>query len=477
MNFLISLTVLLISGNLWADDVLPDCKGKANTWTTCSLEYTDGSQRGIYVGEWRDGKRHGQGTHTYASGEKYSGAWIKNKKHGQGTLTYSDGSKYVSIWKNDKDTSKNSKWIDISDKDLPICNGDYKTWTACSYSYSKGVIYIGQWKDGYMHGQGTLTYKDGTKYVGEWKDGKRHGQGKINWKINLKYPDGSGYIREQYSGAWRNDQRNGPGNFFGYKSRYYGMWKNNMKHGQGFYAYPDQSTYDGEWRNDKKHGVGIYTYEDKSRYVGQWSEDKRSGPGSLIYPNGSKYVGQWKDNDKYQGKLFPACIGNRNEWSNCSFLKDGDSYAGEWKDGYKHGQGTLTYRDGENYYGKWKKGKKSGQGIYTLANGSKSKGTWQNDLKHGIFSITNNELTSNTIIFFRNIDHGTSNNPVLKFNKLCKSEFDDEIRRIKYAYNISSESLDPNLALNILKDISENLSQGVNIEISNAEYNYKNCII
>ena len=27
------------------------------------------------------------------------------------------------------------------------------------------------------NGQGTMTTDDGTKYVGEWKDGKMHGQG------------------------------------------------------------------------------------------------------------------------------------------------------------------------------------------------------------------------------------------------------------------------------------------------------------
>ena len=27
------------------------------------------------------------------------------------------------------------------------------------------------------NGQGTRTYPNGSKYVGEWKDGERHGQG------------------------------------------------------------------------------------------------------------------------------------------------------------------------------------------------------------------------------------------------------------------------------------------------------------
>ena len=35
--------------------------------------YTDG--RIMYVGDWKDGKQNGQGTHTLPDGEKYVGEW------------------------------------------------------------------------------------------------------------------------------------------------------------------------------------------------------------------------------------------------------------------------------------------------------------------------------------------------------------------------------------------------------------------
>jgi hypothetical protein len=44
-----------------------------------------------YVGEYKDGQRHGQGTYTWADGTKYVGAWRDNKQHGQGTYTWADG--------------------------------------------------------------------------------------------------------------------------------------------------------------------------------------------------------------------------------------------------------------------------------------------------------------------------------------------------------------------------------------------------
>ena len=52
-----------------------------------------------YVGEYKDGKRNGQGTLTTPGGAKYVGEWKDGKQNGQGTYTYPDGSTYVGEWK------------------------------------------------------------------------------------------------------------------------------------------------------------------------------------------------------------------------------------------------------------------------------------------------------------------------------------------------------------------------------------------
>jgi len=65
-----------------------------------------GPQRGDqYIGEWKDGK-YERGTYIKKDRHMlellwtYDGDWKDNKRHGKGTITWADGSKYVGEWKN-----------------------------------------------------------------------------------------------------------------------------------------------------------------------------------------------------------------------------------------------------------------------------------------------------------------------------------------------------------------------------------------
>ena len=55
-----------------------------------------------YVGEWMNDMMHGQGTYTGASGDKYVGEWQSGKRHGQGTFTYANANAPTQkgLWKN-----------------------------------------------------------------------------------------------------------------------------------------------------------------------------------------------------------------------------------------------------------------------------------------------------------------------------------------------------------------------------------------
>jgi hypothetical protein len=54
------------------------------------------------VGEFKNGKRDGNGKITFADGETYEGSWKDDKKHGAGVLKTANGEKYDGKWQEDK---------------------------------------------------------------------------------------------------------------------------------------------------------------------------------------------------------------------------------------------------------------------------------------------------------------------------------------------------------------------------------------
>jgi hypothetical protein len=133
--------------------------------------YTWETSGNIYVGEWKDGDMHGQGTKTWADGSKYVGEFKDGERTGQGTLTDADGDTYVGEFKNDRKDGQGT------------------------FTYYDGDTYVGEFKNDKMHGQGTFIYDDGSKYIGEFKDGAWHGKGV--WTLNGEesekwYWDGEG---------------------------------------------------------------------------------------------------------------------------------------------------------------------------------------------------------------------------------------------------------------------------------------------
>jgi len=125
-----------------------------------------------YVGEYRDGKAHGQGTYTFANGDRYVGEFRDGKYHGQGTFTFVNGDRYVGEFRDDKFHGQGT------------------------YTHANGDRYVGEYRDNKRNGQGTFTFANGDRYVGEFRDGKYHGQGSF-------FSSGQRLTR---NGIWRNDE-------------------------------------------------------------------------------------------------------------------------------------------------------------------------------------------------------------------------------------------------------------------------------
>jgi len=115
-----------------------------------TIRYADG---GVYIGEHKDDKAHGQGLFKNDDGGVYIGEHKDDKRHGQGIFTWADGSFY---------------------------EGNYKDGLKCgqgTLKYANGNEYQGEWENNKIHGQGKYIWKSGNEYEGEWKDNKKHGIG------------------------------------------------------------------------------------------------------------------------------------------------------------------------------------------------------------------------------------------------------------------------------------------------------------
>ena len=198
MKKLILIIFLISTSYVFAQSKLPKCQGSDFTkYNNCFGEFI--SSDGIkYVGEFKNGKQHGQGTITYANGDKYVGEYKDGKRHGRGTFTRANGDEYV-----------------------------------------------GEWKDDKRHGQGTSTYANGQKYVGKYKDGQRHGQGTYTWS----------------AGPFKGD-------------KYVGEYKEGKYHGQATYTFANGDKYVGEYKDGKRHGRGTYTFSDGGVLKGTFADGK-----------------------------------------------------------------------------------------------------------------------------------------------------------------------------------------------------------
>ncbi|MCB0661157.1 MAG: caspase family protein [Saprospiraceae bacterium] len=271
-----------------------------------------------------------------------------------------------------------------------------------TYLYPSGAKYVGQFKNGFIHGNGTLYFSTGHIYVGEWAYQFREGTGKFT------YANG-----DEYNGQFKKSKFDGRGTMqYHNGDSYTGAWKNSLPNGVGTYTFSSGERYEGDFKNGQFDGQGTMSYDDGSKYIGTWKKNEKDGLGTVVYANGKKKLGVW-ENGKMREEQMPAqetAVANqpvaqpdRNQSNttlenqsvttgyerdcNSEYCRDGQGtyiyadgskYIGEFKYGYPEGKGTVFYSNGDKYEGAWANHAPNGPGVIYFASGKARGGLWRN---------------------------------------------------------------------------------------------------
>jgi len=259
-------------------------------------------EHSTHEGMFLNGKKHGYGTETFASGRQYIGLWSEDLFHGKGVLYMDNGSTY---------------------------EGEFNMGTYHGYGQltQNDSSYKGQWHHGTYHGQGTHTSARGT-FKGEFYFNTRCGQG--------IFTDNEGNI---YDGSWHQGHREGKGVSTTAASTYTGSWKNNVYSGYGVLVSREHGKYVGHFKGGKRHRHGTQTWIDGTTYEGGWIRGKQTGHGTQTWPDGSSYCGFWLK-DQFNGRGILTEVGQ-------------SSFRGEWDSGQREGTFVETKPNGSISIGPW----------------------------------------------------------------------------------------------------------------------------
>jgi hypothetical protein len=126
--------------------------GRVSDLPVCEGTSEGGGLQGVYQGPTLDGIPSGaDGFCAYQDGSEYLGEWKSGKRNGQGRYTHNNNDEYA------------GKWV-----------GDQR-WKGRWTSAQGNEYYDGYWQNNRPHGAGLRLYANGDQFDGEWAAGKRVG--------------------------------------------------------------------------------------------------------------------------------------------------------------------------------------------------------------------------------------------------------------------------------------------------------------
>lgn len=256
-----------------------------------------------------------------------------------------------------------------------------------TYIFPSGAKYIGDFKDGEIHGVGVCYYTNGSKYSGEWKNRYPEGKGTKTYSdgttrtglwLKGKPVDENGTVLAEYIAKKKEERADDGTNIQS------GCLSGDCRSGQGVFAYPDGSKYEGNFENGKFDGAGTFYFANGDKYVGDFKENYPDGQGTrFVKETGAEENGAWKQGEFLGQNLAQSgkvgCVsGDCQSGEGTYVYKEGAAkYIGTFQNGMPHGHGVCDYANGDRYEGEWRDGAFYGQGTLTLRDNTVVAGYWR----------------------------------------------------------------------------------------------------
>lgn len=271
--------------------------------------------------------------------------------------------------------------------DAQCVSGDCKNGRG-TYIFPSGAKYIGDFKNGEIHGVGVCYYTNKSKYSGEWKNRYPDGKGiktyadgttRTGLWLKGKPVDEAGNVLAEYIAKKKEERADDGTNIQS------GCLSGDCQSGQGIFAYPDGSKFEGNFLNGKFDGDGTFYFANGDKYVGQFKENYPDGQGTrFVKESGAEEAGEWKQGEFLGNSVVSSgkvgCVlGDCEDGKGTYVYKEGAAqYVGTFQNGMPHGHGACDYANGDRYVGEWQGGAFFGQGTLTIRDGTVVDGFWRN---------------------------------------------------------------------------------------------------
>lgn len=260
-----------------------------------------GQNSAIYRGDWKNGKRNGNGRLELPWGDNvYEGGWVNGLAHGFGkVITLKKG--ITDAWEECGFKEGQAHGWGLTriagNKDTSWYSGGYRKGVRHGYyvKYTGAVAVYKSVKEGVPHGYQTTKKGDIVEAREFMLDGKAMTQPTLSfapdWLESVSFnPHGARYSEGTHSINVSVDLANG--------DRYTGNLNYGMPHGYGVItcsaSHRRPGQYEGGWKYGYACGYGVWSGMDGNKYEGGWHDGKPFGYG-IVTAGGQTFDTFWEE--------------------------------------------------------------------------------------------------------------------------------------------------------------------------------------